>query len=188
MEIAQRIKGLREILELTPQQMAQYTDVTLEEYLEYESGNQDFGFTFLYECAKVFGVDIVELLTGERPKLSHYTIVRSGKGLPIRRREGFTYEHLAYRIKNKLAEPFLVTAPYSAEEQDKPIMLSRHKGQEFDFVLKGSLKMQLQDHVEVLGEGDSIFYDSGYPHGMIATGGSDCVFLAVVIKNPNGKK
>ena len=188
MEIAQRIKGLREILELTPQQMAQYTDVTLEEYLEYESGNQDFGFTFLYECAKVFGVDIVELLTGERPKLSHYTIVRSGKGLPIRRREGFTYEHLAYRIKNKLAEPFLVTAPYSAEEQDKPIMLSRHKGQEFDFVLKGSLKMQLQDHVEVLGEGDSIFYDSGYPHGMIATGGSDCVFLAVVVKDPNGKK
>jgi len=185
MEIAQRIKGLREILEITPEQMAKYTDLTVEEYHALESGTQDFGFTFLYECAKVFGVDMVELLTGEKPKLSRYTVVRAGKGLPIRRRQSFTYEHLAYRIKDKLAEPFLVTAPYNAEEQKKQIHLSRHKGQEFDYVLKGSLKFQLGDHVEVLVEGDSVFYNSGDSHGMIATGGSECVFLAIVMKDPN---
>jgi len=188
MEIAQRLRGLREILELTPEQMAAYTDCTVQEYLAYESGESDFGFTFLYECAKVFGIDLVELLTGEKPKLSHYTVVRAGKGLPIRRRAGFTYEHLAYRIKDKLSEPFLVTAPYSPEEQNAPIAMSRHKGQEFDYIIRGSLKVQLKNKVEVLSEGDSIFYDSGDPHGMIATGGSDCVFLAVVMKDPGAEE
>lgn len=181
-EIAERIKGLREILELSQEEMAERTDVNLEEYRAYENGDSDFGFTFLYECAKVFGVDIVELLTGEKPKLSFYTVVRAGKGLPMKRRKGFTYQHLAYRIMDKLAEPFLVTAPYDPEEQTQPIHLSRHKGQEFDYILKGSLKVQLDNHVEVLGEGDSVFYDSGHSHGMIATGGNDCVFLAFVIK------
>lgn len=181
-EIAERIKGLREILEISHVEMAERTEVSLEEYKAYEGGESDFGFTFLYECAKVFGVDIVELLTGEKPKLNFYTVVRSGNGLPMKRRKGFTYQHLAYRMMDKLAEPFLVTAPYDAVEQGKPIVVSRHEGQEFDYILKGSLKVQLDDHVEVLSEGDSVFYDSSHNHGMIATGGVDCVFLAFVIR------
>lgn len=183
-EIAERIRGMREILEFTQEQMAEKVGVSLETYKAYEAAERDFGFTFLYKCATVFKVDIVELLTGENPKLSYYTVVRNGSGLPMTRRSGFTYQHLAYRIKDKLAEPFVVIAPYRAEEQDAPIELNHHKGQEFDYVLKGSLKMQIEDHVEVLGEGDAIYYDSSYGHGMIATGGSDCVFLAFVMKDP----
>lgn len=182
-EIAQRIRGLREILEISQEDMARKTDTSLEQYQQYEDGTSDFGFTFLYECAKVFDVDIVELLTGEMPRLSFYTVVRRGKGLPMKRRKGFTYHHLAYRIKDKLSEPFLVTAPYFEEEQTKPIVLNHHKGQEFDYVLKGSMKIQLDDHIEVLSEGDCIYYDSSHGHGMIATGGSDCTFLAFVMKD-----
>lgn len=182
-EIAERIRGLREILEMSLEDVAEKTGVSLEEYRAYENGDSDFGFTFLYECAKTFGVDIVELLTGEKPKLSFYTVVRAGKGLPMKRRKGFTYQHLAYRLMDKLAEPFLVIAPYDPEEQTAPIELSRHKGQEFNYILKGSLKIQLEGHVEVLGEGDSVFYDSAHSHGMIATGGNDCAFLAFVIKS-----
>ncbi|MDL2234415.1 helix-turn-helix transcriptional regulator [Ruminococcaceae bacterium OttesenSCG-928-L11] len=63
MEIAMRIRGLREILEYSEEKMARRTDVTVEEYREYEAGQRDFSFTFLYACAKTFGVDIVELLT-----------------------------------------------------------------------------------------------------------------------------
>lgn len=186
-EIAERIRGLREILEISQEEMAERTDVQLDEYRQYERGDVDFGFTFLYECAKIFGVDIVELLTGEKPKLSFYTVVRSGKGLPMKRRKGFIYQHLAYRIMDKLAEPFLVTAPYDPEEQNMPIHLSHHKGQEFDYVLKGTLKVQLDEHVEVLSEGDSVYYDSSHNHGMIAVGGADCVFLAFVMKDQDGE-
>ncbi len=186
-EIAQRIKALREIMEIPVAEMARETGLSAEEYLEYEAGDRDFSFTFLYNCAQLFGVDMIELLTGEAPRLSFYSIVRRDTGLKISRRKGFTYNHLAYRFSDKTAEPFLVTAPYSEEEQDQPIHLSRHDGQEFDYILKGQLKVQMEDHVEYLGEGDSIYYDSGHGHGMIATGGEDCVFLAIVMKDEHEK-
>ncbi len=181
-EIAQRIRALREILELDIDEMARVTDTTPEQYSALENGESDFSFTFLYKCAERFGVDLVELITGDSPKLQFYSIVRRGRGLPIRRRKGFTYNHIAYRFGHKLCEPFLVTAPYIPEEQEQPIHLSQHEGQEFDYVLKGSLKVAMEDHIEVLGEGDAIYYDSGHGHGMIATGGEECVFLAVVLK------
>ncbi len=183
-ETANRIRGLRELMEISPEEMAQATNTTVEEYIGLESGEKDFSFTFLNNCAEKLGVDIIELLTGENPHLSHYSIVRKGKGLDIKRRAGFKYEHLGYRFKNKLAEVFRVTAPYSEEEQDKPIALSVHPGQEFDYILKGRLLVALEDHIETLGEGDSIYYDSSRGHGMIATGGQDCEFLAVTIHAP----
>ena len=161
--------------------------ITEAEYQEYEAGNKDFSFTFLYNCAQKFGVDIIELLTGETPRLSFYSIVRKGEGLNIERRKGFTYQHMAYRFQDKTAEPFLVTAPYFAEEQDQPIHLSRHPGQEFDYIIKGQLKVQMEGHTEYLHEGDAIYYDSGHGHGMIATGGEECVFLAIVMKDEEEK-
>lgn len=188
MEIAERIRGLREMMSISEEEMANITGTDIEEYRTYENGKNDFPFTFLLKCAQRFGVDIVELLTGEDPHLSFYTITRSGKGLPIERRKGLEYRHLAPLIKNKLAEPFFVCAPYSEEEQNKPIKYSTHEGQEFDYILKGNLKVDLDGHVEILGEGDSLFYNSGYKHGMIATGGNDCEFLAIVLDRPKDKK
>lgn len=180
-DIALRIRSLRKILEIPEEEMAQLTDVSLEDYQQYEKGERDFSFTFLYKCANGLGVDIVELLTGENPKLSLYSIVRKGEGLPIRRREGFHYMHLNYRMKNKKAETFLVTAPYVEEEQNRPIKYSTHEGHEFDYVLEGTLRMQIEGNMEILHAGDAIYYDSSQRHGMIATDGEDCTFLAIIL-------
>ena len=122
------------------------------------------------------------MLTGENPHLSGYNLIRKGEGLPIKRNDGFDYYHLASRFRDKLAEPFLVRAPYREAEQSRPIELSSHEGQEFDFVLSGRLRFTFEGHIEELDPGDSVYYDSGRKHGMIATGGEDCTFLAVVIK------
>lgn len=183
LEIAERIRGLRSMMEISIDDMASSVGVSPEVYLEHENGMCDFSFTFLYKCAERFGVDIVELLTGEAPKLEFYSIVRKGEGLDIKRRAGFKYEHMAHRFRDKQAEPFIVTAPYVAEAQDKPIELSYHEGQELDYIISGSLLMRFEDHVEKLNAGDLAFYNSGRGHGMIATDGEPCVFLAVVIKN-----
>lgn len=180
-EIAQRIRGLREILDISEEEMAEVTGVALSEYRELEGGTCDFPFTFLLKCSEHFHVDIVELMTGENPKLSYYTVVRRGKGLPIDRRRGFEYHHLAYLFKNKLAEPFLVTAP-ACEEAQAQTHYSTHAGQEFDYILKGSLRVDIEGRVEILHAGDSIYYDSGHRHDMRAAGGEDCDFLAVVLK------
>lgn len=181
-EIAERIKGLREILEISPEEMAEAIGISVEEYLLCEEGEQDFTFTFLYLCSLKFNVDIVELLTGENPRLSGFSITRQGEGLPIKRRKGFEYWHLAYTFKNKLFEPFLVKAPYKEGENRESIALSRHEGQEFDYILSGQLTMLIDGHEFTLREGDAVTYDSSKGHGMIAAGGQDCVFLAIILK------
>lgn len=186
MEVAHRIRALREDMDITAQEMADATGRTLTEYLAQESGEEDLSFTFLYKCAERLGVDVIEVLTGEAPHLSGYALTRAGEGLAIRRRAGFEYLHKAPHFRNKLAEPFLVTAPYLAEEQDVPIHLSYHEGQELDLIISGQMKFAYEDHVEVLEPGDVVMYDSGRGHGMIATGGGPCTFLAVVIKPPQG--
>ena len=186
-EVANRIRALREDLDITMQEMAEATGRSLSEYAAQESGEQDLTFTFLYRCADKLGVDVIELLTGENPHLTGYSIVRADDGLSIKRRAGFEYLHKAPHFRYKLAEPFLVTAPYLEEEQDKPIHLSRHKGQELDYIISGHLKFSYEGHEEILGPGDTLMYDSGRGHGMIATGGEPCTFLAVVLKDHEDK-
>ena len=180
-EVAQRIRALRESCEVSVEEMAVCTGVTVEAYKQLEAGETDFTFTFIYKCASRLGADPTDLLKGQSPTLSEYTVNRKGEGLPIARRKGFDYKNLASMFKDKIAEPFCVTARYSEEEQNQPIKTARHNGQEFNLVLSGSLKVVVDGKTEVLGAGDSIYYNSALPHGMIATGGADCTFLALVM-------
>ncbi|MBQ3106840.1 MAG: cupin domain-containing protein [Eggerthellaceae bacterium] len=186
-EVANRIRALREDLELTMQEMADAAEISVAEYAAQESGDHDLSFTFLYKCAARLGVDVIELLTGENPHLSAYSLTRAGDGLSIKRRAGFEYLHKAPHFRNKLAEPFLVTAPYLEEEQNAPIHLAQHKGQELDFIISGRMRFAYEDHVEELEAGDLLMYDSGRGHGMIAIGGEPCVFLAIVMNPQDGK-
>jgi len=180
-EIAERIRALRDATGYTTEEMAKAAGITEEEYIHLENGKRDLTFTFLYKCADKFGVDIIELLTGENPHLTGYTGVRSGKGLPMKRREGFEYRHLASNFKNKTAEPFIVNAPFKKDELTS-IPMSTHTGQEFNYILKGKLRFAYDGHTEDLGEGDSVYYNSSKKHGMAALSEDGCTFLAVVLK------
>ena len=181
MDIAMRIRGMREILGYTTQQMAEQTEVAEEIYRQYESGAVDLPFTFLHKCAKVFGVEITVLLEGHSAKLSSYAVTRKGKGLVTASEDGITIQDMAAMFRKKLATPYYVTYEYSPELQDKPIHTTTHDGQEFDLVLKGAMRIKVGDHEETLYEGDSIFYNSSTPHGMIAVDGRDCVFLSMIM-------
>ena len=184
-EVATRIKELREIMGFSVSAMAENTNVSESQYVIYESGKEDIPFSFIHKCALVFGVEMIDLLEGSSAKLSTYTVTRKGKGQETAKEDGIDISNLAPKFKDKLAEPYYVTYEYSASQQNKPIHLTTHSGQEFDLVLSGMLKVQVGDHVEVLEEGDSIYYNSSLPHGMIAIGGKSCTFVAVVMSGDN---
>ncbi len=181
LEIALRVKEMREISGLTVEEMAEKTDKTVEEYLVYESGTTDFPFSFLHKCAIVFGIDITDLLEGHSAHLSSYTVTRKGQGQQTAKEDGIEIQNLAPLFRKKLAEPYWVKYDFDPALQNKPIHTTTHSGQEFDLVLKGQLKVQIGDNIEYLKEGDSIYYNSSTPHGMIAVGGEDCLFVAVVL-------
>ena len=183
LEMAGRIRDMREIEGLSIEEMAKKTDVTPEEYLRCENGEVNFSFAFIYRCALAFNVDVTDIIEGTSPRLRSYTVTRAGLGQRIERAHGMVYYGLASSFKNKIAEPLLVLSTYDEAAQNAAIPLTTHIGQECDIVLEGHLKVQVGDHSEILGPGDTIYYDSSTPHGMIAVYGSDCTFYAIVL-NP----
>ena len=188
LEIAERIREMREIVGYTQAQMAERAEVSLELYQQYEVGASDLPFSFIHKCALALGVELTDLLEGRSAKLSSYTVTRRGEGLVTAEEDGITIQNLAPMFRQKLAAPYWVTYQYREEQQNQPIQTSTHAGQEFDLVLQGTLKVQVGNHTEILHEGDSIFYKSSTPHGMIAVDGQDCLFLAIIMASDAPEK
>ena len=185
-EMAQRIRTLREIVGISPDEMAAKTGVSSAEYVACEAGEKDLNFAFLYRCALALNVDVTDIIEGTSPRLAGYTVTRNGGGQEIQKAHGMTYYNLAASFKNRIAEPLYVISQYDEKAQNADIELTSHEGQECDVVVKGALKVQVGDHIEILHEGDSIYYDSSIPHGMIAVEGADCIFYAFVL-NPESE-
>ena len=181
MEVAKRIREMREISGFSVEEMAEKTEVSVTEYKAYENGTEDFPFTFIHKCALAFGLGITDILEGESARLKSYTVTRRGGGRQTAEEEGISIVNVAPMFKNKIAEPYFCRYDYNESLQNKPIHLTRHNGQEFDFVLSGKMKIQIGNNFEELQAGDSIYYNSSTPHGMIAVDGTDCVFCAVIL-------
>ncbi len=185
LEVANRIREMREIFGFSQEEMAEKTEVSLDAYKQYENGELDFPFTFIHKCSLAFDIGMTDLLEGHSAHLSSYTVTRKGEGQETAKEDGIRIQNLAPMFRKKIAEPYWVRYEYNEELQNQPIHLTKHSGQEFDFVMSGRLKIQIGDNVEYLSEGDSIYYNSSTPHGMIAVDGRECLFVAVVLPGEN---
>ena len=142
-------------------------------------GKHDFAFSLLYSIAGRLGIDIVDLMTGETPHLSVCSLIRKGEGLKMERRKEYRYEHLAYIFKNKKMEPFLVTV--TPKDTDPKTHMNAHEGQEFNYVIEGSMILHIDKQEVLMQAGDAVYYDAKHPHAMEAKDGV-CRFLAVIAK------
>ena len=185
-EMAARIREMRGIIGYTEAQMAELTGVSEAEYKAVESGTSDPTFNFLHQCAIAFGVDINALLEGESAHLSGYTVTRAGQGPLTAREPHMEIRNQAAMFRDRLGTPYWVTYKFDQRLLEQPIATTTHAGQEFDLVLKGSMKVRVGEHVELLEEGDSIFYKSSTPHGMVAATPAGVTFLAMVMAGKDG--
>ncbi len=179
-EIGKRLYALRDIMELSSEDMAEKMKINAEEYEAHERGEKDFSFSFLHNAAGVLGVDVLDIMSGESPKLSRCTLVRKGKGYDIERRKAYDYKHLAFTFRKKKAEPFLVTIEPKSDEMEPD--KHAHEGQEFNYILKGEVTFYLGDDIYELNEGDSVYFDSGIHHALRAIGGKSAQLIAIVMK------
>lgn len=179
MQIARRIKEIREISEISQETMAGNLGVAPDLYEKYESGNHDIPVGVIIKIAHWFNIELSVLLGGDNPKLHMFGIVRKGKGLNLERRRQYKYENLAYNFLNKKAEPFMVTI--SPDLNNEPSEFNSHPGQEFNYILEGEMMININGHEIILREGDSIYFDSGFRHKMKALNSQQVKFLAVVV-------
>ena len=182
-EVAERIRELREISGFTAEEMAQRTGLSVAEYLACESGSQNLSIAFLYRCTLSFGVDLGDLLEGHSPKLRSYDLTRKGEGQRIEEAHHMVGYNLAADFRNRIALPLYMEMKYREGAEYEDIELVTHEGQECDIVIRGHMKIQIGSRTEILHAGDTIYYDSSMPHGMVAVGGEDCAFYAFVLSN-----
>ncbi|MGO9387419.1 MAG: helix-turn-helix domain-containing protein [Methanobacterium sp.] len=178
-EIAQRISELRELTGISKGEMAEYLNIPLNIYSGYEDASSDIPASILFEIAHKLNVDMGLLLTGEETRMNIFTVTRKDKGVNVERRKQYHYENLAEKFIHKKAEPFIVTV--EPEQYTNKPNTNSHPGQEFDYVVEGSLKFYIHDNEIVLDKGDSIFFDSSYGHAMKALGNKTAKLLAIVL-------
>lgn len=177
-QIVARIKEMREILELSPAAVAEKLGIEEGAYLAYESGEVSIPINALYAIAEFFKVDVTVLLTGEVPRMADYTVVRAGHGAKVDRFPGYEFESLAANYSRRDMEPMLVRLAPHEDEDHEPAMVSHH-GQEFNYVLQGSMKVIVGRHSFVLNPGDSIYFNAAIQHAQRAVAGP-ALFLTVI--------
>lgn len=180
-QISQRIKELREILEISQKELAEKAGITLEQYLSYENAESDLPISILYAIAAALSTDATVLLTGENPRMDNYTIVRDGNGLSVERYKGYSFSSLAFNYKNRDMEPMIVCI----KQSDNNHGLVSHSGQEFNYVLEGAIKVVLGRREFELEKGDSIYFDPAVPHAQLSIT-KQAKFLTVI--NDGAKK
>jgi mannose-6-phosphate isomerase-like protein (cupin superfamily) len=179
MEIASRMKDMREVYEVSVQEMASKLEVSIDVYNQYEAGEIDIPASIIYEAAKIFDVDTSLLLTGEDTRMSVFAVTRKNKGVRVDRRKEYDYENLAANFSHKQMEPFVVTV--SPQVDDKIPEPNYHKGQEFVYVIEGTLRVYIKDNQVDLEIGDSIYFDSINEHAMVALNDKPVKFLDVLL-------
>jgi len=179
-QIADRLKDLREIYAVSTESLANEIGIPITEYVKYESGDFDIPIGLLYKISNKFEIELTSLLSGDYPKLHIYSIVRKGQGLIVERRKKNKYENLAFNYIHKKTEPFLVTV--NPETDNSTDNFSSHQGQEFNYVIEGSLLLSIDNYKLVLREGDSVYFDSSYNHVFKALNNSQARFIAIIIQ------
>lgn len=176
-QIAQRIKYLRDALDMTENEVAKAVNLSVEEYIAYENGEKDIPISVIYSVAAALGVDPTELILGEAPRMQEYCITRKDQGVIIERYKGYSFEALAHNFIGRDKEPMIVTLTAS----DKRAALVSHSGQEFNYVLEGKIGVTIGTRTFELSEGDSVYFNPEIPHGQYSVEGT-AKFLTIIDK------
>ena len=174
--IGERLQGLREACDVTVEEMAADLKVAPEVYAEWEATGEDVPISAIYHMARKFGVEFTEILTGTDAKLDTYQIVRRGGGRETNRNPAYHFEDMAWRFADKIMQPLVVIL----EPTDEPAHLVSHGGQEFNFVIEGSVAVTIGDKEFVLNEWDSVYFNPEIPHGQRCAGDKKAVFVTII--------
>ena len=175
-QVGKRLREMREICGYSPEDAALHIGTTPAQLLEYEESGDNIPISVLFELTAYYGVDMTEILTGKSPKLSTYCVSRRGHSFGIDRYPGYHFESLAYNFKRRIMEPLMVTV----EPDNKEMVLVTHPGQEFNYVVEGTIMVILDNEEIILEAGESIYFDPMIPHGQKAMNNTPARFLTVI--------
>lgn len=181
--INRKLKELRTQQGIRLEDLADRTSLTKGYLSRIERSGTPPPISTLSRIAGALGVDITELFprTDGFADSEELTISRRNQRIQLERRGtpyGYLYQDLALGMKGKNMEPFLVTVGF-----DQKIDISkefRHKGEEFIFVLDGTLEFFFKGDSYILETGESAYFDADIPHSGRSVGKKKAKLLIVI--------
>lgn len=180
--IGKTIRSLRQDLKITLTDAARKAGIAKGTLSKIENGQVSAPISTLLCISQALGVPISQFFR-EQEEDPPYVLVRSGAGIPITRdgtRFGYSYEALAPGMSGKTAEPFLLTI----RPEDPPGTFC-HGGQEFIFMVEGSMEFTIDQEKIMLHAGDSLYFDPSRTHKTRAAGPVPARFICLFIQDPD---
>jgi len=178
-----RVRQLREARELSMEQLAEQSQCHLDVLKRIEGGDLVPSLSPLMNIARALGVRLGTLLDDEPhdgPALVKKGqlpgVIRFSGNDPQAQKSNLDFFTLGAGKKDRHMEPFMIEV--QPREGGLPL-LSSHEGEEFIYVLEGSIEIRYGKDSYQLEAGESIYYDSIVPHDVHALDGTAKI-LAVV--------
>jgi len=167
-EIGSKVRELRKKRQFTLEDIVTKTGLTKSVLEDIEGGDFMPPVATLIKLAKALGVGMAYFFEEEAAPRERISVTRSGERMKLKRRphhhEGevdYVYETLETRKPDKHMEPLFVEfLPMEVSD----MVFVNHEGEEFLYVLEGTLEFRSDDRVEVLRHGDAIYFDSDINH------------------------
>ena len=146
-----------------------------------ENGKMALTYDKLVRLAQGLNVDIGTLVSGAPvvetapPAIGRRSIARAGHMKPVSEMHSHFYP--ATELLGKMMVPIIIDVKARSVEELGGLV--RHSGEEFLYVLSGSMELHSDLYAPLpMAAGDSVYFDSGMAHGYVRTS-EDCRVLSV---------
>ena len=178
-EVISKIQSLRKSRRITLEELAKMTGLTKGYLSQIEHSTRMPPFSTLDKIAYALGVDITYFFidSADEQVDSKITIVKPmerKKVAPGGIRRGYGYESLAYKKAGKNMEPYLITV------DSHSVGSFKHDGEEFLYILEGTLEFIFGNERYILEPGDSVYFDAGIEHSGHTLGDKKVKMLCII--------
>jgi transcriptional regulator with XRE-family HTH domain len=177
------LKRMRAERGWTLEEVSQRTGLAVSTLSKAENDKIALTFEKLVIISEALQIDFAQLFGSSTSAAVHVkggtrrSISRAGEGRSIETAKG-NYLYVATELVNKRLIPIIgeVFAKDISEYEE----FSRHHGEEYVYVLQGTLELHTEMYTPArLAQGDSVYFDSGMAHAYVAVGDEPCRILSM---------
>jgi transcriptional regulator with XRE-family HTH domain len=187
--LSMRLKKLRKSKQLTLTDLAGLSGVSASTISKIENGNLSPTYDVIIRLSRGLDIAISQLVADEGEQVEsrsvpngRFALAKKGQDVLIET-QNYDYHYLCSNLKHKRMFPFFarMKANSKADFGD----LYSHDGEEFLYVLKGSIEVHTEYYETTrLSEGEGVYLDSTMAHGYVSAGDEDAEVLCICT-NPN---
>lgn len=177
--ISINIKTLRTREKITLSALAERTGLTKGYLSKIERSAKAPPYSTLTKIAGALGVDVTSILSKniDPPTDVKFCLTR-GKNRKIiqgsSQGTGYNFEVLAENKPGKNMEPFIIHSPWEITK------MYSHEGEEFMYIMDGTLEFLYGDKTYTLEKGDNAYFDANIPHAGKSLGDKQARLLVVI--------